>query len=586
MKIFLSLMLSAFMLFGEVGCDMPNQQIHKSYEEQKALYDGIISEYTSLLSDKYNGKELSTPDIANMDEREASIFETLYGIVDSCKTAENLGYGYKDLDDNGTPELILLTKYASIQAVFTISEDLPILLEAAYEPGNVFLIIDGNKFSLLRSTVTDNIEEGIQTICHVDGDKMVYDTIYGAVYDRGNRTIVERFQEVNGTRVPIDEDTYRSLNREYQKITTNTDMTIIKLEAPYIHLPLAESKPDSNLPIADFSSYEAIRNTYIAISGCLETFNSTNWVHGNYDNLFTFPSDVSYEYYNQFLYMAYYNNQPLGFDEIDLNGDGTDELVLITEDYRIKAIFTQRDGVPKLLDVFVHSYQTCWLDGDGLIHVDSEDYYELVYGLYEFTKDGEYKHHYSIICDNYGRYLMKNGINELITFDESIDIFYNDYVRYSGPFPANEFTRNVSGFTYTPIAEISEDNIKTATEKTWHKYVDLEKSSDKDFARSNTYVTFENVTDTKMDMNLKYEFIFSYPDPDRENYLLDEVEEDTLEFFVKKENDNFVFEGNGIQGKLEFGQKFLWVIVENSSDERFPVGNYCHKIYSPKAIIQ
>ena len=45
----------------------------------------------------------------------------------------NLGYGYKDMDGNGTPEMFLMSQYLSIHAVFTLSEGEPVLLEAVYK---------------------------------------------------------------------------------------------------------------------------------------------------------------------------------------------------------------------------------------------------------------------------------------------------------------------------------------------------------------------------------------------------------------------------------------------------------------------
>lgn len=590
MKKFMCIVLCVFLIFGTVSCTRsPKQPPQKSYEEQKSLYNDIISRYTALLTAKHNGEELSAPNTANMDARELAISETLYGIVSSCNTAEaaeNLGYGYKDLDGNGTPELILLSKYTIVRAIFTISENLPILLEANYGTGTSFMFATGNRFLLQRTTISNNIEETTICTCHVDDDKMVYETVFGRVYDQEKKEVLESFQIVDGQRESIEDNDYRTLYREHQKASQPGYETISKLEAPLIHLPLAESKANTDLPVADFSNYTAIRNTYMAISCCLEDFNSTAWVLGEYDHLFSFPNDRSFEYYTQLLYIAYHNAQPMGYDEIDLNGDGQDELVLMNEHYRIKAIFTQKDGVPVLVDSFVYSYQTCWLDNDGLIHVDSESYYELTYGLYEFTKGGEYKHHYSVIADNYGRYLAKDGKIKPISFEESLEIYYNDYVRYDEPFDPNEYTRNVSDLTYTPLIEATDDIIKVATEKTWHKNADLEKTSGIDSARSNTYVSFENITDTQIDMNVRYVFTFSYPDPNRENYLLDDSTESTLDFTLRKENGIFVFDGNGLRGKVEFGQKALWVTIGESSDERFPIGNYCHKILSSESIIQ
>ena len=421
--------------------------------------------------------------------------------------------------------------------------------------------------------------------CRVDGDKMAYDAVYGSVYDREKKEIVERFQIDNGTRTPIDDKVYRVLNREYQKVAQVPHLySSPKQEIPFIYFPLvAKSQTGAILPIADFSSYAAIRNTYIEISRCIGSFNMSEWEAGKYDNLFTFPSDRSFEYYTKLLYIACNSGNYLGYDEIDLNGDGEKELVLLGEDYNIKAIFTQKNGVPVLLDAFIFPYQTCWLDSEGFIHVDCEDYEELKYSLYEFAENGEYKQRYSFIVDNYGLYLMNDGKIRPITSEESA-IQYDDYARYPEPFSPNEYTRNVSSLTYTPIIETTDD-LKVATEKTWHKYVNFKRSR-VDFARSNTYVTFENVTDTRIDMKLKYVFIFSYPDPERENYLLDDVKEETLDFSVRKENGTFIFDENGIKGMLEFGQKSLWIIIDESSDERFPVGNYCLKIYKPETMIQ
>ena len=187
--------------------------------------------------------------------------------------------------------------------------------------------------------------------------------------------------------------------------------------------------------------------------------------------------------------------------------------------------------------------------------------------------------------DNYGRYLTKDGKIKPISFEESLEIRYNDYVRYDEPFEPNEYTRSVSALTYTPLGEATDDMIQAATEKTWQKYADLEKTSGKDKAYSKTYVSFENSTDTQIDMNVRYVFTFYYPDPDQENYLLADNTESTLHFTVRTENDIYVFDGNGLRGKVEFGQKTLWITVDESSDERFPVGHYCHKILSSESTI-
>ena len=366
MKRIIPAVLCLMLALSAVACNASTQ----SYEKQKAAYDGIIEEYTALLTAKQNGEELTPPDTSRMKETEAAIAEALYGIVDyqDMDTVGDLGYGFKDMDGNGTPELILLSKYTSIRAVFTLVNRKPVLLEVCFGKGTYFIFATNNRFFMARDTVTDNVEEMKLYTCHVDGGKMAYDSVYGHVYDQEKKETLEYYQMVDGNRAIIDEQTFNELYREHRYATAYPNNNMAKLEAPYIHFPLAEPVSTENLPVADFSTYDAILETYKAISACVESFNSAQWQRGGYDNLFTYPDDLSYEYYNRLLYAAHHGAYYEGYDRIDLNGDGEDELVILNEDYTVKAIFTVEKGKPVLLDSF--AYETCWLDGEGRIRVD------------------------------------------------------------------------------------------------------------------------------------------------------------------------------------------------------------------------
>ena len=581
-KYTLALFICTLALLGLVAC-APSEL---SYEEQKTAYNGIIEEYTALLTASLNGEELPVPDTKDMDEREAAIAETLYGVVAAGKggeAAKNMGYGFQDMDGNGTPELILLSKYTAIRAIFTLSDGKPLLLEANYGVGGSWVFATDHRFFIMRSTETDGVEEGTVYVCRVDGDKMVYDTVYGQVYDRNKKETLSFYQMVDGQRTAIDRDTYEELDREFKQTLGVGYNDTSKLLAPYVHLPLEEKVSTENRPVADFSSYEAIRETYKAISTCLENFNSSKWFQGEYDNLFAFPDDDSYVYYNRLLYSAYHSAYGEGYDEIDLNGDGVDELVFMNEDYAIKAIFTQKDGVPVMLDVFFH--ETGWLDGEGFIHVDRIDYYEIEYSLYEFTREGDYRLVYSILAaENGKRYLTRDGKTEVISFEDSLKLYYDEYRGcYTEPFGAHEHTRVASNLTYTPLTLPTEDLTLAGTGKTWQKNASLDKTSGKEFgAWSNTYLTFDTVTDTQMNLHIRYEFSFHYPDPDRENYLLVDTTESQLDITATIQDGVLVFDGGGIKGHIEFGQKYLWLVIEEGNDERFPVGYHCYGVYTPE----
>ena len=85
-----------------------------------------------------------------------------------------------------------------------------------------------------------------------------------------------------------------------------------------------------------------------------------------------------------------------------------------------------------------------------------------------------------------------------------------------------------------------------------------------------------------MDVNFKYAFTYYYPDPDRENYLLGDTVESSLKVTARAENGTFKFNQNGIKGRFEFGHSYMWLIIEESSDERFHVGYHCYSKYTPQ----
>ena len=315
----------------------------------------------------------------------------------------------------------------------------------------------------------------------------------------------------------------------------------------------------------------------------MEDFNETEWkVERAYDDLFSYPDDRSFAYYTQLLYAAYHDAYYEGYDEIDLNGDGVDELVILNEDYTLKAIFTMKKGVPVLLDAYAN--EACWIDEEGMIHVDRWDYNEIEYSLYEFTGEGDYNLVYSIFTAQNGkRYLKKDGKTESITYERFKEIYYDEYRPfYTEPFEAEEYNRAVSGLTYTPLIPYAEDPVKAAVTKVWLKSVMLnEISGEAVAAYSDTYVTFENATDTELDVHVKYAYTVIYPDSDNEYHTMEKTTDFYLDFTAKETNGVFAFEADGIKGHLEFGSKNIWLVIEESTDKHFPVGYHCLSEYIP-----
>ena len=555
-------------------------------EQQKAAYNGIIAEYTALLKAKQNGETLTAPDTTGMSEGEAAIAEAVFETASACENPEKMAYAYKDMDGNGTLELLFLTSPMDLQAIFALDGKAPVLLacDDGEKDEDWYFDAEGRVYSTVH-TILDMEKKQIEATgihFHVEGAELVQDVQYILTWFVVNNrpTSTEYFEVVDGTRQPIDEARYSELSADYNRVHDYSGFQSIqrKLNAPRMIFLLDEQTETP--PTVDFSTYEAIRETYKAISTRLEDYDTDDWLAGKYDNLFTYPDDVAYSYYQHLLYAAYGGGTCEGYDEIDLNGDGMDELVILNEDYVIKAIFTQKNGMPVLLGAF--GYETCWLDGQGLIHIDRNDGYELEYSVYELTKKGDYNPVYSILMTEDGnRYLVKDGEKKQITFEESLDRLYNEYYPYTEPFTANEHTRVASDLTYTPLTPPTEDLTLAGTGKTWQKNASLDKTSGKEFgAWSNTYLTFDAVTDTQMNLHIRYEFSFHYPDPDRENYLLVDTTESQLDITATIQDGVLVFDGGGIKGHIEFGQKYLWLVIEEGNDERFPVGYHCYGVYT------
>lgn len=560
----------------------------KTYQE---VYADIISQYTALLTAKQKGETLVAPNTQGMDADQAAIAQTVFHIVDGmdAKYVEKYGYGYKDCDNNGIPELILFPEFGrAVMALFTVSDGKAILLASNLnDPANVYfsnsnIFFSKNGLFLMKQVEENgNIKTATYSYFRVAGDKLAYETVYGEVYDYEKKEILESFQMVNGERVSIDREAFMELYLEYRQTSEGDNVDILKLQAPRIYLPLVEQGIDETRPVADFSSYSAIIETVKAISedDMFDAFHYQEWENGKYDHLYACPTETDFDYYNRFLYILYRGTTaPLGYDEIDLNGDGKDELVFLTEDYAIEAIFTQQNGVPVMLESLVVG-ETAWLDEDGYIHIDRNDFYELEYSVYKVAENSGFELVYDIfVSERGGRYLTRDGKREQITFEESLEI-YDAYCCYPERVDPNEYTRTVSDLTYTPVTEPYYDPIEYAARDgiSWHSSANWDGPAEtKTWFIAGTYVTFENLTDDSVDVNFEYVLTRYYPDPDRENHGLSETTTSNLKVKAHRAN-GFYFEEGSICGRIEFHSEYIWIIIEESADERFPAGYHCYR---------
>jgi len=149
-----------------------------------------------------------------------------------------------------------------------------------------------------------------------------------------------------------------------------------------------------------------------------------------------------------------------GYAIKDLNDDGIEELILLTEDYIVLAIFSMVDGDPILLGDYIPR-GSCWIDSDGLLHLNGSggaDYttnavYQIADGgaelvlIIEFGTDGvEWVG--DVAVTNY--YKIING-ERVESSEAEYEALGEQYGKYLGEFAGAEATKEVSGLTFTAL---------------------------------------------------------------------------------------------------------------------------------------
>lgn len=107
----------------------------------KASYEDIIEKYDEFLNLKINKKRL--PELV---ESSAEAIKVVRKIVDNCKTPLDMGYAKKDINGDGTDELILMRTTLDIAAIFTVKNGnaIPLLVSDPDLNSMIWLKEDGS----------------------------------------------------------------------------------------------------------------------------------------------------------------------------------------------------------------------------------------------------------------------------------------------------------------------------------------------------------------------------------------------------------------------------------------------------------
>ena len=332
-----------------------------------------------------------------------------------------------------------------------------------------------------------------------------------------------------------------------------------------------ESKHDSN--VADFSSYEAIIETYKSIVSCFPKCKYEQYSNSECVYTLDIPDEETRTTYERLFFSAFDNyrydytveyNQDgrnyFGYAVYDLNGNGSDELILLNDYYDIIAIFTNFRSKPRLI---IDNADQCRIDSRGRIYVQS------------LVLEGDYMYHkitISTLSDSdeltvVEEYLSKSefwaGENKLlyITNGANIEISTEEYIEKTGGWlnlsQAACATQASIDLDFVRLFDSIKPQISDIYSWSWYenKYI------------TDHFIALCNSTDTTID-------IAFYSDG---TALTCEAH-----FTAEITGESIYFDSDKISGRLEFGLDCIWIVISESKIDSFPCGAYIYEYYEIK----
>ena len=347
-------------------------------------YDAIIKRYTELLKTKKENGEL--PPLADDAD---GIEKEIYSVVEWASDADRMGYAIKDLDGNGVDELVLLRDDCTLGSLFGLDGDKVVSLEAE---GASITVLHRNGYV---SGSYKNEERGESGVFFKKINGTSLEGVELLRVNKGERVLW--YKIIDGEQIETNEREWNGIYELHPAFTNYTDTlrTTTKTVGLRFVSALGDNGPREDAYDFDASSYDAVLASYKKIVECYANVPQkelyTRWIGGEFDKAFNCESDEEYYLFHE-LFFAVGRNLPdnfktvgkntFGYAKKDIDGNGVEELVLMTDTYSLVAIFTEKDGKALPVSVFNSNYRA-WLDDKCVIR----HAYEIA-GLSEF--DVEY----------------------------------------------------------------------------------------------------------------------------------------------------------------------------------------------------
>ena len=244
-----------------------------------------------------------------------------------------------------------------------------------------------------------------------------------------------------------------------------------------------------------------------------------------------------------------------GYTITDLNKNGSEELILLTDLYDIIAVFSMEENQPKLLlDNYERNYH-CRIDEQGRFyteHIESYNLYTQIYSLNEYDNlvlDEKYLCVHYKYLDHEECYDITNGEEIRISKSEWTDLTHGRIYGYS----AGIITKTHAKLNFTRL--LGELNLYLPNIYTW------EWSSFQFYTNENT-LFISNLSDRAVSIALYDTFYPTY--------------HHKVSVKATLYGNIATFDTEDFSGRLEFGLDSVWLIIDESNVSGVPCGTFLY----------
>lgn len=565
MRKIIAIILCVVMILGLCSCgdtEDTNKQNAESTTavddagEPSSVYDGVIGTFCELVSKKQNGEAL--PELSeDTDATEKALVTAA-----SALEPEDAGYATKDINFDGVEELVIMSRACRLYALFTCFDDEVVLLmdlngsvSCIDEDGNVYAsFYDKDKYSIyMIKKINDGAMQGLE--------------FGGVTVD----SVAQYYKIENGIKSEITRDQLFDMSEYYSNLT-GTHNALVNKKTGFRFVPVIDGAGGEAVSTLDFSSYDKILSVYRSIVDLMSGYSSTKWVNGEYDSMFSFADNETYDTFHA-IFVGALDCRPLklkdtkyanggdnayGYAKKDLNGDGIEELILLSDQFKMIAVFTEINGTA----VFLQGTSSTWVDEKGLFRKekytggmtgrDREFYlYEMSGGEIKCKLAIGYRANFTLKKENW--YKIERGVKTDITQEEG-DGLYAQYDILPEGYMGREYMREFSGLEFVSLFE------KTlATKEHLHKFENM------------SYINRGELEITSFSDN-KVSFIYTCPftigNYDPENP--DEIPQTVTTVITSEasyKDGVYYFEKDGIKGNITFAVNAVWLDITASNNE-------------------